>query len=91
MSLPKVYANEFNKVIDNNRDVYYEENITNNNIETLKSYFDENGYVNRLGVKFKLRNEDKECKLVLWKSNYFVTLDNDKIYFDDVISYEIKK
>ncbi len=91
MSLPKVYANEFDKVINNNRDVYYEENNNSINIEKLKSYFDENGYVNRLEVNFKLKNGDKRCKLVLCKSNYFVTLDNEKVYFDDIVSYEIKK
>lgn len=94
MRLPSVYANKIDKKIDNNTNYYHGENSFKNNkdISLLKSFFDNRGYVNRLSVSLVLKDGKRvDEKLVLCKNDCFVTLDNKKIYFDDIIDYEIKK
>ena len=93
MSLPKVFVNKVDRKIDNNREVFYDEEsqYQRKDLEELKSYFDENGYVNRLGVTIVTKEGSKDYKLVLCKSNYFVSLSDEKIYFDDILDYSIKK
>ena len=54
--------------------------------------FDSNGYINRLRVVFTLKDGKKiDEKLVLCKSNCFITLNNKRILFDDSQDYDIKK
>lgn len=93
MTLPKVFANKVNKKIDNNREIYFEESksLEKKSLDELKSYFDDNGYVNRLPVTIFTKDGSKDYKLVLCKSNYFVSLNDEKIYFDEIVNYTIKK
>ncbi len=91
MKLPSVYANKIDKDIKNNTDVVHSERKVTKDLGALKKEFDNNGYVNRLKVYLKTKDGSKEEKLVLCKDNYFVTINNEKIYFDDILDYEIKK
>lgn len=94
MKLPSVYANKIEKDLKNNTDYYHGDRgrVTPKDLKELKSLFDSNGYVNRLQVLFTLKDGQKvEEKLVLCKTDGFVTLNNQKILFDDIVDYEIKK
>ena len=90
--LPSVFANKIDKVIKNNSDYFRGDNeVKKNSLNELKSYFDKRGYVNRLLVEIETDKGKKLEKLVLCKNNYFVNISNEKIYFDDIVNYEIKK
>lgn len=93
MKLPSVFANKIEKDINNNITYYHgDRNVVSKDLRELKNMFDNKGYVNRLSVKLDMidgtvRNE----KLVLCKDSYFINLNNEKIYFNDIRDYEIKK
>ncbi len=90
MKLPSVYANKIDKMIKNNSDCYkcYKDKV---DLVNLKSLFDSRGFGDRIAVEIKTREGIKLEKLVLCKYNYFVTIDNRKIYFEDIMDYKIKK
>ena len=91
MKLPKVYANVIDKRIDNNTDCYRSNNRTEVDLYKLRSLFDRNGFADRVEVEIKGKDGWKNEKLVLLKSNYFINVDNKKIFFDEIIDYKIKK
>ena len=91
MKLPKVFANKVDKNFDNNIDLYRSDNKSKVDLHKLRSLFDRNGFLDRGAVEIKTSEGWKLEKLVLLKSNYFVTDDNKKLYFDDIIDYKIKK
>ena len=91
MKLPSVYANKIDKDIKNNTDYVHTDRKVKSDISELKKEFDNNGYVNRLKVLIRTKDGSKEEKLVLCKDNYFVNINNEKIYFDDILDYDIKK
>lgn len=94
MKLPSVYANKIEKKIDNNIDYYRGDGKIEEekkDIKELKKYFDKNGYVNRLNVLIKTNNGSSLEKLILCKEDYFINIYNKRIYFKDIIDYEIKK
>lgn len=91
MKLPSVYANKIDKTINNNHEYYRSRDISNVDLSKLRVLFDRNGFGDRIGVEIKTKDGTKNEKLVLCKYNYFVTIDNKKIYFDDIIDYKIKK
>ena len=90
MKLPSVYANKIDKEIKNNTEYVYNERKAKD-ISELKKEFDNRGYVNRLHVIIDTKDGKKDEKLVLCKDDYFVNIRNEKIYFKDIIDYEIKK
>ena len=92
MKLPKVYANKIDRLNDNNKE-YYKTSIKeddNYDLTFLKNKFDYNGYANKLEVFIKTKDKEQLEKLILCKDNYFVNINNEKIYFDDIISFELK-
>ncbi len=93
MKLPSVYANKIEKDIKNNEDYFRGDKSTKvKDLRELKGMFDSRGYANRLPVSLTLRDGRKVSdKLVLCKSNCFINLNNEKINFDDIVDYEIKK
>lgn len=94
MKLPSVYANKIDKVFNNNDTVYRESDSKNKvtrDIRELTKYFDRKGYSDRLKVKlFYKDNTDSVEKLVLYKGEYFVNIDNNKIYLSDIVDFEIQ-
>jgi hypothetical protein len=93
MSLPGVFANKIDKVIRNNDDYYHENNtsVVRRNVKELSRYFDRNGYTDRLVVKLYYEDNSSSLeKLVLNKGDYFINIDNKKIYLSDVIDFEIQ-
>lgn len=94
MKLPSVYANRIDKKINNN-DEYYRNNVRDEvevkDLNVLKRYFDKNGYANKLVVKLYYRdNKNSMEKLILCREDYFVNIDNKRIYFKDIVNYEIQ-
>lgn len=90
--LPRVYANKIEKEIKNNNDYFRgsrSEKIRNV-VGDLQKYFDSNGYANKLNVLLKTKNGDRKEKLILMKDNYFVNINNQRIYFDDILYFELK-
>ena len=93
MKLPSVYANKIDKVIKNNEDYYHAdrgEKTSKKDINELKKYFDRNGYANKLVVNLTTKNGKSVEKLILCKENYVVNINNKKIYFNDIIDFEVK-
>lgn len=94
MKLPSVFANNIEKNIDNNRSYYHGDSHKDEykDLKELKDMFDSKGFANRIAVKLVMKDDRiVDDKLVLCKDNYFVNLNNDRIYFDSIKSYEIKK
>lgn len=92
MKLPSVYANKIDKVIKNNTDIVFgDRNTKKKDLTELKMCFDSKGYANRLNVLIETKNGKKLEKLVLCVRDYFVNIDNKKIYFNEILDYEIKK
>lgn len=94
MKLPNVFANKIDKKINNNDEYYYNnvrEVIEPKDLNGLKRYFDKNGYANKLVVKLYYKDNNNSVeKLILNRDDYFVNIDNKRIYHKDIINYEIK-
>ena len=91
MGLPGVYANKIDKKICNNCDYYVSRNNNNKDLLELKSLFDISGFGDRIKVEIETKEGVSLEKLVLRKKDCFITLDNRRIMFSDIINYKIKK
>ncbi len=92
MKLPSVYANKIDKPINNNALLFRgDRDVKRKDLGELKRCFDSKGYANRLSVIIETKDAKQLEKLVLCMRDYFVNIDNKKIYFEDIINYEIKK
>lgn len=92
MKLPKVYANKIEKKFSNNSSYYRSDNNkVVVDLYNIRRCFDRNGFVDRLVVDIKTKNGWSLEKLVLLKNDYFVNVENKKIYFDEILDYKIKK
>lgn len=91
MELPKVYANMIDKKINNNVNLYRSDNKSAVDLYKLRNLFDRNGFVDRVEVDIKGKDGWSSEKLVLMKSDYFININNKKIFFDDIVDYKIKK
>lgn len=91
MKLPKVYANKIEKNFNNNSSYYRSDDKVKVDLYDIRRLFDRNGFVDRLVVEIKTKEGWSLEKLVLLKNDYFVNVDNKKIYFDEILDYKIKK
>ena len=91
MKLPKVYANKIEKNFSNNSDYYRSDDRTKVDLYDIRRSFDKNGFVDRLAVEIKTKDGWSLEKIVLLKNDFFVTVENKKIYFDEILDYKIKK
>lgn len=89
MKLPNVFANTDIRTVDNNDSSC----IACNGIDKslLRSYFDNDGYVNKLNVIIRTKDGYSSERLILYRDNYVVNIDNKKIYLDDIIDFQLKK
>ena len=92
MKLPSVYANKIDKDIRNNDEVFRNDgNVKRRDVRELIRFFDRSGYAERLNVKLVYKDNSSSVeRLVLYKNNYFINLDNKKISLSDVIDFEIQ-
>lgn len=91
--LPKLYKNEINKNISNNKKYCYLENesIKEENInDKLENIFNGIGYSYNIPVSIKTKTKEYNTSLVSKTKNNIITLDNDVIKIDEIISLELK-
>ena len=97
--LPKIYQNEINKSIKNNKTVFrfknedstyrIEQNDSNDKItETLTEIFKGIGYSYNIPVSIKTKAKTYKTSLVAKNSNDIVTIDNEIIPIKEIISIE---
>lgn len=88
MRLPKVFANNNIDLKDNNE----KSCISNKGIDKneLRNYF-EDGYANKLNVEIRDKNGARDERLILCRDDYVVNINNEKIFFKDIIDFRIKK
>lgn len=92
MKLPSVYANNIENRNDNNERYYHQRGETSKkDINKLKTYFDKSGYANKLVVDLTTKQGRRHEKLILYKDNGFITINNERIELSDILDYEIKK
>ena len=97
--LPKIYKNNINKQINNNKNYCYinKDNVnesveikTPSNIEeTLSSIFKSTGYPYNIKVYIKTNNKEYYTYLVSRTNKTITTLDNDLIKINEIV--ELKK
>lgn len=96
MDKPKVFANQFDKIIKNNKDAYYYRGMSdeiNSGMDVrcvLDNIFSSDSFVYKSVVEITLKNGNKlNEEIIAMKDNYIITLSNKKILVDDIIN--IKK
>lgn len=102
--LPKIYQNDINKKINNNKTTYrlknsnIEENsdrslkeMTNIEVnEVIDNIFNTTGYAFNIKVIIKTNSKTYNTSLIAKRNGYILTLDQDKIKIDDIISIKRK-
>ncbi len=91
--IPKVFVNNIKK-IDNNKIVFYSLNDKeeveeypskieiNNKINNL---FKSNDFIYKKKINIKTKNYNKDFIIISKNSNYLLTLEGNRIYFDDIL------
>ena len=96
--LPKIYKNEITKKINNNKEVCYLKNRQTSDVTphqkkdielTLDEIFSGIGYSYNIPVTIKTSTKTYDTSLITKTKNNVVTLDNDIISIEDIISLEI--
>ncbi len=93
-NLPKVYASPINKLINNNKDVFYStENIpktpSNLNIpQKINQIFANPHHVYKSNVHIKTLDNDLETTIVGKTSTNLLTLNGEKIPLNDIVDIE---
>lgn len=91
MELPSVYANKIDKEIRNNDEYFRNDKRQGRDVRELIRFFDKSGYADKLVVKLYYEDNTSSVeRLILYKSNYFVNLDNKRIALSDVVDFEIQ-
>ena len=93
--LPKIYQGEFNKEIKNNKESDYATNSDSvikdeNVLETLNKLFSSTRHTFNIPVIIKTKNKVYDTKIASKINNYIITLDNDVIFIEDIISIKEK-
>lgn len=92
--LPKLYKNEISKPLNNNKKYCYlkdEKEDRSNSIEDkLHNIFNGIGYSYNIPVRIKTKNKEYNTSLVTKTKNNLITLDNEVIKIEDIISIEEK-
>ena len=95
--LPEIYKNIINKRINNNMEKCiindnnnYEVNNSNMNKIEINSYidnlFNSNGYIFNIPVMIKTHDKLYDTYLVTKTNDYLLTINNERIIIDDIIS-----
>ncbi len=94
--LPKLYKNEINKNITNNKNYcYLNDELPRNNQfsieEKITKIFNGLGASYNIPVLIRTYNKEYRTSLVSKTKNNLVTLDNEVIKIEDILSLEILK
>ncbi|MBR1413967.1 MAG: hypothetical protein IJ574_04805 [Bacilli bacterium] len=89
--LPKVFANDFDKKIDNIQEVYYGNNRVDNTrlsydeiITKANNLFKSSSYVYKVDCKLKINNQIIDKTIIGRTKNGLITRDNEIIKFSDI-------
>lgn len=92
--LPKLYKNEINKNINNNKKYCYLKNEVgeekDNIAEKLRKIFNGMGYSYNIPVIIRTKDKEYNTSLISKTKNNIITLDNEVIKIEDIISLDIK-
>ena len=96
--LPKVFRNDINKNINNNKEVFYSLKSddrsfspgTNNVDMEIKKIFNDVNYSFNIPVIIKTNDKTYETTLIYRDDNYIVTMDKDTIPIKSIISLQKK-
>ncbi len=98
--LPKVYVNQIDKKINNNKEVFYNSSRVINeekvdfkgfklNIhQKINQIFSSTRYVYKADVKITLKDSVINKKIIGRNKNHLITMENDLINIDDIIDIE---
>lgn len=90
MKLPRLYKNE-NIKTSNNKEYCYIEKTYENISDKLNKIFNGLGHSYNIPVVIKTKDKEYNTSLVTKAKNRLITLDNEVIKIDDIISLEIKR
>ena len=88
--LPKIYQNNINKKINNNKRVTYLNNNDNAVRDTIDKIFNGIGYSYNIPVIIEANNKVYDTSIVTRTKKKIVTLDNDVISINDINNITIK-
>ena len=99
--LPKIYQNNIDKKINNNEKTYYVKNNNNNfsrnsmtnesDIEDIiDEIFLEDGYSFNKQVIIETNTKTYDTSIITRTNGYLLTMDNDKIKIEDIVSIKRK-
>lgn len=97
--LPEVFHNKINKKFDNNRSIFYSNNVHNEekNIDTrtvlqkINEIFSSPNYVYKANVEITLKDKKIKKRIIGRNKNYIITMDNDLIPINDIVDIKSTK
>ena len=95
--LPKIYQNDINKKISNNKVMCYVEEVEDINInkekveDTLSHVFAGLGHVYNTRVIIETKDKTYDTSLISKNKKELITIDNDVIKIDDIKKIKIVK
>ena len=99
--LPKVFRNEINKNIDNNKKVYYSQNESSRELpkeqsgknvqQKINEIFSSPNYVYKANVEIVLKDKTVSKRIIGRNKNYIITMDNELILITDIVDIKSNK
>ena len=97
--LPKVFHNKIDKKFNNNRNVYYssdktqdEEYVDKRTIQQkINDIFSSPNYIYKANVDITLKDKKITKRIIGRNKNYIITMDNELIPIDDIIDIKSEK
>lgn len=91
--LPKIFVNPINKDIKNQRDLFYgKQNETRNALSRndiiikINKLLSSRNYIYKKKLELETKNGIKIKEIIGKTNNFLLTIDNEKIYYDDIIN-----
>ena len=97
--LPKVFHNKIDKKFDNNKKVFYSNDLQKENrsvdkktvIQKINEIFASPNYVYKANVEIILKDKKITKRIIGRNKNYIITMDNDLIPIVDIIDIKSTK
>ncbi len=97
--LPKVFHNKIDKKFNNNRNVYYSSDKTQDKEyvdkrtiqQKINDIFSSPNYIYKANVDITLKDKKITKRIIGRNKNYIITMDNELIPIDDIIDIKSEK